>query len=135
MSLYVDTNIFIYSQDRQSEYYDVCQQFFARYTADISTSVETIQEIIHFSVNTKQRDKGILLAKAVPEICPQILSITTETVSLYLQKVQEHPTSTSRDVIHLASCLENDICTLVSYDKDFRKFTEIRVVTPEELLS
>lgn len=136
--LYLDTNIFIYFTDNDSPFHSTCQKLIKFcYTKNINllTSVETFQEIIHLAKNTKQLEKGIKIAKNTLEIVSQIFPVNEQTISIYLDAAEKYQSSGSRDLIHLSSCLENKIDHLVTYDSDFKKFKQLKILTPEQILS
>ncbi|MBI2020712.1 type II toxin-antitoxin system VapC family toxin [Candidatus Daviesbacteria bacterium] len=136
-SLYLDTNIFIYLADKNSPYHKSCQALI-NYCQDkkilIATSTETIQEIIHYAKNTKQLKVGLKVAKKVLELIDQLYSIDENTIKIYLEKVELYKNAKSRDIIHLGVCLRNKLDTIITYDKEFKSFKEIKVLPPQEIL-
>jgi len=136
-SVYLDTNFFIYLADKSSPFYSQCFEFL-KYSekSDIAvvTSAETVQEIIHLAKNTKQLSKGIKIAQNCLKIVNELLPIDQSTITTYLEKTSTYRTSSSRDLIHLAVCLENKLAKMVTFDNDFTKFSEIKAVQPGEVL-
>ncbi len=138
MDLYLDTNIFIYLADNSSQFNKSCRdliKFCQKHKIRIITSTETFQEIIHYAKNTKQLTSGIIIAEKVLLLTDGIYSIDKKTIEVYLKQVRKYPSAKSRDLIHLAVCLENGIAEIVTFDKDFKQFKEIRTITPDNLLS
>lgn len=134
-TLFLDTNIFIYTFDKSSSPHRNCLKLI-RYCCDhqisLVTSCETIQEIIHLGINTKKRENGILLSEKTIDLCDEIYAISKNTIDIYLEKVKKYKNKSSRDLIQLASCLENNVESLITYDKDFQQFKEINSQTPEQ---
>lgn len=137
MNFYLDTNIFIYLADKTSPYFKQSQELI-RYCQKnkilISTSTETIQEVIHFAKNTKQLDVGLQIAKKIMSLIDFLFPVDQRTIEIYLKKASIYKSSKSRDLVHLASCLENSIDKFITYDSDFRLFKELKVAKPENII-
>ena len=137
-NLYLDTNIFIYLSDENSPYFSVCAKLIEYCQAKripLSTCTETFQEIIHLYKNLKQLDEGLRIAEYALELADFIYPITTETIEIYLSKAKIYKTSSSRDLIHLSVGVENKLNKIISIDKDFRRFKEIKILKPDEFLA
>ncbi len=137
MGLYLDTNFFLYASKRTSPFYKDCValvKYSSKNQIKIFTSCETIQEIIHLAKNTKVLDKGISTSKRTIKLIDELLPLTKEVITLYLDLAKKYRSATSRDLIHLATCLENKIDTIITHDSDFKKFKEVKVFKPEDFL-
>ena len=135
-NLYLDTNFFLYLSEFSSPFYQECFQLIKYCKVNkitLVTSTETIQEIIHFTKNTKQLEKGLQTAQKTLELVNEILPINQITIEIYLKKAAIYKTSSSRDLIHLAVCLENKIKNLITFDKDFEKFKELEILQPKNI--
>lgn len=137
-NLYLDTNFFIYLSEKSSPYYLACFKFIKYCKKDklfLTTSPETIQEIIHLAKNTRQLDKGLKIAQNCLEIVDEVLPVNKATIEIYLEKASIYKTASSRDLIHLAVCLENKINRIVTFDKDFARFKEIKILQPQMVIT
>lgn len=137
-SVYIDTNVFIYLSDKKSPFYLLSSKLIKHLKKQkilVFTSVETIQEIIHFSQNTKQLTYGIKTAEKTLETVDQILEINQKTILNYIKLVKIYKNVESRDILHLTVSLENNVNLMISYDKDFKKFKELKALTPKEFLA
>lgn len=138
MTIYFDTNIFIYLSREDSQYFlhvkDLIQYCQDNRTK-IITSVETIQEIIHYSINTKNLSIGLNTAKRALELVDELVILDKKIVDIYLILVNKYRNRESRDSIHFASCLYQKIGTIITYDHGFKKFKELKSFTPEEFLA
>lgn len=136
--LYFDTNIFIYLFDATSIHHKSCQNL-VNYCQEeditILTCTETFQEIIHFSKNIKQPEKGLETANIAFEITDQIIPVTSDTIRIYLKQVAIYKNLKSRDIIHYAVCLENKLDKLVTLDHEFKKFTNIKILKPIDIIN
>lgn len=137
-NIYIDTNLFIYLSKPSSPFYKTCNDLI-RYCKThkilISTSVETIQEIIHYSKNIKQPLAGIGIARNTLRLIDRFYPVTESTIRLYLDQAEIYQTSGSRDLLHYVVCLENSIDKIVTLDKDFKKFNEVKILKPDEFLA
>lgn len=135
--VYLDANIFIYLSTKNSSFHNVCVNFIdycKKNKIQIVTSAETFQEIIYYSQNIKKLPEGLETAENIKQISDEILSIDIIVIETYLKLVKIHKTAQSRDSLHVATCLQNKLDLIITYDKDFKKFKEIKVQTPEEFL-
>lgn len=136
-SLYLDTNFFLYLSNNSSPFYESCLnliKYSKKNKIFLTTSCETIQEIIYLTKNTKQLAGGIKASEKSLKLVNELLPVTRNTIDIYLEKVKDYRSATSRDLIHLATCVENKITTVITLDRDFSKFKEIKAITPEEFL-
>ena len=128
MTIYFDTNIFIYLSKANSVYFLQVKnliQYCLNSNIKIVTSVETIQEIIHFSINTKNLPFGFETANKTLDLVDELYILDRKTIENYLILVNKYKSRESRDFIHLASCLNQKVNTIITYDHGFKKFKEI----------
>ena len=136
-SVYIDTNVFLYISNETSSF---CLEsvelvkYLKKNNVLILTSTETIQEIIYVALKTKKLNYGLKTIEKVFGIIDELLSINKKTISFYLDLVVKHQTIDSRDSLHAATCIENKIPIIITYDHGFKKFKEIKAFTPKEYL-
>ena len=65
----------------------------------------------------------------------ELYILDRKTVENYLTIVNKYRNRESRDFIHLATCINQKIGTIITYDHGFKKFKEIKVFTPQEFLN
>lgn len=134
---YIDTNVFLYLEDEESLFFNICNSVIKHCKANnirIVTSTETFQEIIYLAQNTKQLLKGIKAANYVMGLVNIITPIDKEIISLYLKLIEKYKNIRSRDILHLSASIMTQADVTITYDKDFKKFKEIKSITPEEFL-
>ncbi|OGM29567.1 hypothetical protein A2630_01080 [Candidatus Woesebacteria bacterium RIFCSPHIGHO2_01_FULL_44_10] len=140
MSLYLDTNIFIYSTDPKSPYFDLCRVFLGKVAnegLEVVTSVETLQEIVHYFKSLGKIDKALSVCKSVFGVVDLVLPLDLEVVDIYMglvKKYGEIKKIDSRDFIHLAVCINEKIATIVTYDKGYTLVKEVMARKPEDLM-
>lgn len=135
--LYLDTNFFLYASKRSSPFHKDCIaliKYGKKNQIKICTSCETIQEIIHLAKNTKVLTKGILVSKKTIKLTDELLPLTKEVIEIYLNLAKKYKSAISRDLVHLATCVENKITAVITFDRDFSKFKEVKAMTPKEFL-
>lgn len=138
--VYLDTNIYIYLSQKNSPFNKICRLLIKnckQKNINIVTSVETIQEIIHYAKIYNQLSAGLKIAKKVLELTDFLLGVEREIIEKYLffiQKYSHYQKIDSRDFIHLSLAVSNNIKTIITYDKAFKIFKEINSVIPEEFL-
>jgi len=137
-TVYWDTNVFIYQSTPESPYFKECLDFVGccqERKIFIETSVETIQEIVHVAQKQKLPHLGLQISKKAIQLTNKLYPVTEITIQKFLSLADEYPSITSRDLIHVAVCLENNISTIITYDKEFKTVEQIRSLTPKEFLN
>lgn len=135
--IYLDTNFFLYIAEEASPFFSSClslTEYCQKKRIAMFTSTETIQEIVHYSQRIRQQKRGVEIAKMAVSLNDDILSIDKTIIQSYLELFKKYPKIRSRDIIHVAICTNNDIKTIITYDKEFRQFSEIVSATPGEFL-
>lgn len=135
---YLDTNIFLYLSNKKSPYNNACKNLIescGKKQLLTVTSTETIQEIIHYAKSTKQLTNGVKIATLILSLVDKLLPVTSTVIKQYLKLAKRHPTITSRDLIHAATCLTNHIPIIVTYDREFTAFTQIKSLNAKEFLT
>lgn len=136
-SVYIDTNVFLYLSNKTSSFYLESVElikYLKKNKILILSSTETIQEIVHVALKTKKLGYGLKIIEKVLEIIDELLPINSKTINIYLSLVAKHPTNDSRDSLHTSVCIENTIETIITYDHGFKKFKELKSLTPKEFI-
>lgn len=135
MKTYLETNVFFYLADEKSPQHQACitlVETAKRANFEIITSVETIQEILHWSSVTKNRPHALDLINQTIALVDTLLEINLHTIEILIAKAKKYSLNHSRDLLHLATCLEHNIIEIITYDSAFQNFKEIRAFTPQE---
>lgn len=133
--IYWDTNVFVYQSTPESPYFHDCLElstFCLERKIFIQTSVETIQEIVHIAQKQKLQSLGLQISNKALKLINSLHPVTEATIQKFLSLAQKYPNITSRDLLHVAVCLENGLPTIITYDKEFKKISEIKSFSPEE---
>lgn len=137
---YLDANIFIYSGNYKSPYFKACTKILDLAVddeIDIATSTETIQEIVHFMKRVETTEEAFALVKIVLKITHFVVPVDQKVIETYLDLILKYRNLSkvqSRDFIHIATCIETKIDTLITYDKKLKLIKEIKTASPEEIV-
>lgn len=135
--IYLDTNIFLYASDRESIHFKSCEKLLkaiALGNIEATTSNETIQEIMHYFRFLKKDQSGLQICRGLLKLIPEPLESTNAIIDQFLNFFPKYPKPQSRDLFHLAVCVANDIGRLCTYDRQYQKFAEVKVVEPDEII-
>ncbi len=139
MRFFVDANIAIYTR-LPSEYREPCLRILAAVAAgeaDGTTSTAAMEEVWHFELSGRAGPLPGLTADTHQTFMP-VLAVTDEIFARALSLSDLRIGANDR--IHAATCLINDIETIVSADRDFDAVEQLIRVDPldseavEELL-
>lgn len=89
-------------------------------------SAEVVQEILHRFVAIKRPEVGRQMARDALDLFSPVLPITHAVMDRMPDLVGRYPNLAARDLVHVATCLEHGIATIVSPDQGFDEVAEIR---------
>lgn len=141
----VDTNVLIYSYDKEHDLHVHSYQFMERAFAGNVTGAIAQQNVLEFLAvvtNPKRVEyplsleealqKVTLYAASFPVICP-----SAKTLFTFAGLVSKYPAMSDRvfDLYLAATALDNGIARICTWNvKHFRKIVEVAVGTPEEIM-
>src|SRR5688572_21815064 len=99
-----------------------CQELLARVAhgeLEAVTSVEVIQEILHRFSALRQPALGAAMARDALDLFAPVLPVTHATMRRMPELVERHPALAARDLVHVATCLEEGIEEILSPDRGF----------------
>lgn len=135
--IYLDTNIFIYASEKNSSFNSQAKKLLRSIVTNkipFTTSVETFQEVIHYSKRFKKVKKGLDICERLLRLVSEPLQVDLPIIKSFLRVTKDYPYLESRDCIHLAICFENNINEVVSEDKDFKKVKLIKSYSIKDAL-
>jgi predicted nucleic acid-binding protein len=89
-----------------------------------------VQEIFHRFIAIRRPEMGIAMASDVMTSFAPLLPVTHAVMARLPDLVGRYPRLAARDLIHVATCLEEGIEAIVSPDHGFDEVTEIRRIDP-----
>jgi uncharacterized protein len=96
-------------------------------------SAETIQEILHRFVAIRRPDLGAALARDALDLFAPVLPITHAVMDRMPALLERYPALATRELVHVATCLEHGISSIVSPDRGFDAVGEIGRLAPEDV--
>lgn len=133
MTVFVDTAVLMYAAGASHPLRDPCRRVLGRVATgelDAVVSVEVVQEIIHRFVALRQPERGAAIARDALDLFAPVLPITHATMRRVPDLVEAHPTLAARDLVHVATCLEEKIGVIISPDRGFDSVPAIHRLDP-----
>lgn len=100
---------------------------------EATTSAEVVQEIVHRFLAIRRVDEGLLLAQRVMEAFMPVLPVTHSVVARVPGLARRYPNLAARDLVHVATCIEEGIPAIATTDRGFDQVVEVRRIDPREL--
>ena len=133
MTVFIDTAIVMYAAGSDHPLQGPCRRILARIAAgelDGVVSVEVVQEIVHRFMALRRPDLGASIARDTLDLFAPVLPITHAVMRRMPDLVERYPKLAARDLVHLATCLEEGIGEIVSPDRGFDTADGVRRLDP-----
>lgn len=75
------------------------------------------------------------MARDALELLGPVLPVSHAVMARVPALVERYPGLATRDLVHVATCLEERVGTIVTTDVAMRRVTEVRCVAPAELVA
>ena len=135
MTVFVDTSVIMYAAGSDHPLREPCAAVMRAVEArriEAVTSVEVIQEIVHWFLAIRRPDIADALARSTLDTFAPVLPITHALMRRVPDLARRYPGLAARDVIHVATCIHEGIPEIISTDRGFDAVTEVRRIAPEE---
>jgi len=135
VTVFVDTSVIMYAAGSDHPLREPCAAVMRAVEArriEAVTSVEVIQEIVHWFLAIRRPDIADALARSTLDTFAPVLPITHALMRRVPDLARRYPGLAARDVIHVATCIHEGIPEIISTDRGFDAVTEVRRITPEE---
>lgn len=135
MTTFLDTAVFMYAAGGPHPLKWPCSAIVSRVadgSMEAATSAEVVQEILHRYSAIGRTEQGLTVARDVLSAFKPVLAITDAAVRRLPGLVERHPRLTPRDLLHVATCLEEGIDVIITPDRGFDAVTEIKRLDPFE---
>lgn len=136
MTVFLDTAVFVYSGGADHPLRAPCRrvlQDVVEGKLEAATSAEVVQEILHRFLAIRRTDVGVAMARSVLDAFEPVLPISHAVIRRVPGLVERYASLSTRDLIHVATCLEEGIGTIVSPDAGFDRVSEVRRLDPAAL--
>jgi predicted nucleic acid-binding protein len=133
MTVFIDTAVVMYAAGADHKLKEPCQRILTRVAdggLDAVVSVEVVQEIIHRFIALRRPEQGASIARDTMDLFAPVLPITHAVMRRMPGLVEAHPGLAARDLVHVATCLQEGIRDIVSPDRGFDTVPGIRRVDP-----
>jgi predicted nucleic acid-binding protein len=121
----LDANIFMYAGGRESPQREPCRRFLrslvAGEVASACTNAEVLQEILHRYRALGAAALGFAMVDSIVHMPIPVLPITEADVLAARRLMESYPDLSARDAVHLGVMRENEIETILSYDRGFSR--------------
>lgn len=98
--------------------------------SDAVTSVEVIQEIVHRYRAIGRSDGAVALASRTMDLLAPVLPITHFTMRRIPDLASRYPSLQARDLVHVATCIQEGIAEIISTDRGLDGVAEVRRIDP-----
>ena len=135
MTVFLDTAVLMYAAGGEHPLRDPCRAVLRRVTdgnLEAVISAESVQEILHRFTRIGRRAEGVALANAALDLFAPVLPITHALMRRLPALIEQHPSLAARDLVHVATCLQEGITDIVSPDRGFDTVPGIRRIDPAD---
>jgi predicted nucleic acid-binding protein len=134
-AFFVDTNIIMYAVGAEHPYRSPCLDALSRIVREglqAVVSSEVHQEILHRYGSVGLPQKALEVSVKLETIIPATLPVTLADIRRVRQLAQCYPALNTRDLLHAAVMLENNLTHILSTDSHFDLLTELERVDPRD---
>ena len=135
MTLFIDTAVIMYAAGAEHSLQRPCQAILKRVAdgeLDAVISVEVVQEILHRFLALGRAVQGASIASDALDLFAPVLPVTHATMRRMPELVEQHPALAARDLVHVATCLQEGIADIVSPDRGFDEVPGVRRLRPDD---
>lgn len=132
-TVFIDTAVVMYAAGADHELREPCQRILTRIAdgeLEAVISVEVVQEIFHRFMALRRPEHGASIAADTLDLFAPVLPVTHAVMRRMPELVAVHPTLAARDLVHVATCLQEGITDIVSPERGFDMVTGIRRIDP-----
>ena len=133
MTVFIDTAVVMYAAGADQQLKEPCQRILTRVAdggLDAVVSVEVVQEILHRFMALRRPEQGASIARDTLDLFAPVLPVTHAVMRRMPELVAAYPALAARDLLHVATCLQEGIGEIVSPDRGFDMVPGIRRIDP-----
>lgn len=135
MTVFVDTAVIMYAVGTDHPLKPASAEILRRVASGVMhgvTSAEVIQEIVHRFVHAGRPLRAAEVAGHALAVFSPVIPVGHAVVERLPGLLARYPTMAARDLLHVATCLEERIQTIVTPDRDFDLVAELRRADPTD---
>ena len=134
---FIDVNIPIYAAGREHRYKEPCARILMiveRHPLEFVTSVEVLQELVHYYLASRRWEIGREVLRTFSEIMhDRVEPIYEDDILLAARLADHHPQVSARDLVHAAVMQRLGADRVISADTDFDKLPGITRLDPSDV--
>lgn len=133
--VFLDTAVILYAAGAEHSLREPCRGVLRSVrdgTLDAVISAEVIHEILHRSVAIGRTEIGDRMARDALDLFDPVVPITHAVMDRMPRLVEHYESLAARDLVHVATCIEAGITTIVSPDRGLDAVSEVRRVDPAD---
>lgn len=96
-------------------------------------SAEVVQELLHRFVAIRRPEIGARMARDALDLFAPVLPLTHGIMDRMPDLVARYASLAARDLVHVATCLEESIGVIVSPDRGLDAVRELRRIGPDDV--
>lgn len=100
---------------------------------DAVISAEVVQEIFHRFLAIGRARTGVEMASATLDLFAPVIPVTHSLMLRMPRLVEKYPDLAARDLVHVATCAEEGIGTIISPDRAFDRVEGLQRIAPDDL--
>ena len=135
MTVFVDTAVIMYAVGTAHPLKAASAEILRRVASGALhgvTSAEVIQEIVHRFVHAGRPERAAEVAGHALAVFSPVVPVSHAVVERLPGLLARYPNAAARDLLHVATCLEERIGTIVTPDRDFDGISELRRADPAD---
>ncbi len=135
MTLFIDTAVIMYAAGGEHRLKQPCSEILTRVAGNELSGVisaEVIQEIAHRFVHAGQGARAAQLASHALDLFGPVIPIGQSVVARLPGLINRYPKLQARDLIHVATCLDEQIEAIVTPDRAFDAVAELQRIDPTD---
>jgi uncharacterized protein len=135
MTALLDAAVFMYAAGAAHPLKQPCTAVLAHVRArslDATTSAEVVQEILHRYRAIGRASGGIALARETLTTFRPVLPINDGIARRLPDLAERYAALSTRDLIHVATCIEHGLSAIISPDRGFDQVVEVKRLDPLE---
>ena len=133
LPFFLDANVIMYSLGSSHSCKEPCKKILEKIKlGDIRavTNTEVLQEILHRYFSIGKPDIAEIGYTSMVHLCLTIFPVTLAETNRALELMKANPAITSRDAIHAATMINNEIKEIISTDAHFDLILGIKRIDP-----
>ncbi len=130
---FIDANLIMYSMGGPHPLREPCKTIFEKIRDRrivVTTNTEVLQEILYRYFSIGRSTLGEIAYKSMVEICVNVLPVTLQDTGRALELLKSYKVITSRDAIHAATMINNNVKKILSTDSHFDSIPNIKRINP-----